>query len=81
MGVPAALALLACWPLHASDAVLDAMQQELHRSVETLSGQPVPLYFLSYEITEELADSDRSIIYDQAENRLDAQKAILLYLV
>ena len=35
---------------------------------------------LGYEITEELAESERSIIYDQAENRLDAQKAILLTL-
>ena len=35
---------------------------------------------LGYEITEELAESGRSIIYDQAENRLDAQKAILLSL-
>ena len=36
---------------------------------------------LGYEITEDLAESERSIIYDQAENRLDAQKAILLTLV
>ena len=36
---------------------------------------------LGYEITEDLAESERSIIYDQAENRLDAQKAILLKLV
>lgn len=35
---------------------------------------------LGYEITEELAEGERSIIYDQAENRLDAQKAILLTL-
>ena len=35
---------------------------------------------LGYEITEDLAESERSIIYDQAENRLDAQKAILLSL-
>ena len=35
---------------------------------------------LGFEITEELAESERSIIYDQAENRLDAQKAILLTL-
>ena len=35
---------------------------------------------LGYEITEELAQSERSIIYDQAENRLDAQKAVLLTL-
>lgn len=36
---------------------------------------------LGYEITEEVAEGERSIIYDQAENRLDAQKAILLHLV
>ena len=35
---------------------------------------------LGYEITEELAEGGRSIIYDQAENRLDVQKAILLSL-
>ena len=35
---------------------------------------------LGYEITEELVEGGRSIIYDQAENRLDAQKAILLSL-
>ena len=35
---------------------------------------------LGYEITEDLVESERSIIYDQAENRLDAQKAILLDL-
>ena len=31
-----------------------------------------------YEIAEDLVESPNSIIYDQAENRLDAQKAILL---
>lgn len=35
---------------------------------------------LGFEITAEVAESERSIIYDQAENRLDAQKAILLTL-
>ena len=35
---------------------------------------------LGFEITEEVAEGGRSIIYDQAENRLDAQKAILLTL-
>jgi ornithine carbamoyltransferase len=28
-----------------------------------------------------MVESDRSIIYDQAENRLDAQKAIMLHLL
>ena len=34
-----------------------------------------------YEIAEDLVESPNSIIYDQAENRLDAQKAILLHLL
>lgn len=53
LGVTAVAVLVACWPTLATDAVLDAMQQELDRSVEMLSNQPTPLYFLSYEITEE----------------------------
>ena len=31
--------------------MLDAMKEELQRSVETLSKQPTPLYYLSYEVT------------------------------
>ena len=34
-----------------------------------------------FEITEEMVECEQSIIYDQAENRLDAQKAIMLYLL
>ena len=34
-----------------------------------------------YEITEDMVESEQSIIYDQAENRLDAQKAIMLHLL
>jgi ornithine carbamoyltransferase len=34
-----------------------------------------------YEIDADLVESERSIIYDQAENRLDAQKAILVTLI
>lgn len=34
-----------------------------------------------YEITRELVQDDRSIIFQQAENRLDAQKAIILKLI
>jgi len=33
------------------------------------------------EVTSEVIDSDRSIVFDQAENRLHAQKGILLYLL
>ena len=34
-----------------------------------------------YEIAEDMVESERSIIYDQAENRLEAQKAIILHLL
>ncbi|MCP5149919.1 MAG: ornithine carbamoyltransferase [Ectothiorhodospiraceae bacterium] len=35
---------------------------------------------IGYEIAEELIESPRSVIFDQAENRMHAQKAILLHL-
>jgi ornithine carbamoyltransferase len=34
-----------------------------------------------YEITREVVKSERSIIFQQAENRLDSQKAIILHLL
>lgn len=49
-----AAAMLAGHPVRGATPVLDAMKEELQRSVETLSKQPTPLYFLSYEITETL---------------------------
>ena len=33
------------------------------------------------EITDEVLDGDRSIVFDQAENRLHAQKAVLERLI
>ncbi len=38
---------------HAGEGVLDAMRGELARSLEVLSEQDTPAYFLSYEISEE----------------------------
>src|SRR5580698_9605552 len=35
-----------------SSAVLDAMKAELARSQSTLKSQPVPAYYIGYEITE-----------------------------
>lgn len=34
-----------------------------------------------YEMSDDIVDDERSIIFDQAENRLDAQKAIMLQLL
>ena len=34
-----------------------------------------------YEIAENLVEDPRSLIYDQAENRINVQKAIMLYLL
>ncbi|MCY3759034.1 MAG: TldD/PmbA family protein [Acidobacteria bacterium] len=48
----AAVATLAAHPAQGATPVLEAMKQELQRSVDTLSKQPTPLYYLSYEITE-----------------------------
>ena len=47
----AAASLLAGHPAHGATPVLDAMKEELQRSVETFSKQPTPLFFLSYEVT------------------------------
>ena len=33
------------------------------------------------EIADEVLDSDKAIVYDQAENRLHAQKAVLVMLL
>ena len=46
-----AAAALAGHPARGATPVLEAMKQELQRSVETLSKQSTPLYFLSYEVT------------------------------
>jgi ornithine carbamoyltransferase len=33
------------------------------------------------EVTDEVIDSPQSVVYDQAENRLHAQKALMLLLM
>lgn len=49
--------ILAGYPARGATPVLEAMKQELERSVETLSKQQTPLYYLSYEITESVRAS------------------------
>lgn len=34
-----------------------------------------------FEITEEMVEDDRALIFQQAENRLEAQKAVIMYLL
>ena len=55
------------------------LNAELLAGSEAKVMHDMPMH-LGYEITADLAEGERSIIYDQAENRLDAQKAILLSL-
>jgi ornithine carbamoyltransferase len=33
------------------------------------------------EITDEVIDSDQSVVFEQAENRIHTQKALLEYLI
>ena len=37
--------------------------------------------YRGYEVTEEIIDGPQSVIFDQAENRLHAQKAVLATLL
>lgn len=53
-------------------AILEAMTTELQRSVETLSQQEQPLYYLSYEVTETKSRSlsaDRGQLLADSENQ------------
>lgn len=58
---------------------------QVNRKLFNLNNDSVFMHCLpagrGYEVTDEVIDSDRSIVYDQAENRLHIQKAILLKLL
>jgi TldD protein len=66
------LAFSAGFPATGPTPVLDAMKAELGRSMETLKKQPVPPYFLSYEITDAHTFSVHSAfgkLVNSSENR------------
>lgn len=49
-----------------------------HSNAKILHDMPI---HVDYEITAEMVEHPRSLIFDQAENRLDAQKAIIVSLL
>ncbi|EMY60128.1 ornithine carbamoyltransferase [Leptospira terpstrae] len=53
---------------------------ELLKNTKAKVMHDMPIH-AGYEITREMVESDRSIIFTQAENRLDAQKAVILKLL
>ena len=56
------------------------INRELMAGSEAKIMHDMPIHH-GYEIAEDMVESENSIIYDQAENRLDAQKAIMLHLL
>jgi len=53
---------------------------ELLKNNKALIMHDMPIH-IGYEITRDMVESPKSIIFDQAENRLHIQKAIVLYLL
>lgn len=47
---------------------------------DTIFMHDMPAY-LGYEVTEDVFDSPQSVVYDQAENRLHAQKGLLAWML
>ncbi len=56
------------------------LNEETLRNVKAKIMHDMPIH-AGYEITREVVKSERSIIFQQSENRLDAQKAIILKLL
>jgi len=52
---------------------------ELMKSSNAKVMHDMPIH-AGYEIAPDMVETPQSIIYEQAENRLDAQKAIMIYL-
>jgi ornithine carbamoyltransferase len=56
------------------------LNSELLKNSKAKIMHDMPIH-AGYEITREIVLSDRSIIFQQSENRLDAQKAVILKLL
>ena len=56
------------------------INRELMRGSSAKIMHDMPIH-PGYEMAEDMVECESSIIYDQAENRLDAQKAIMLHLL
>lgn len=56
------------------------LNSELLKNTKALVMHDMPMH-IGYEITRDMVESPKSIIFDQAENRLHIQKAIMLYLL
>jgi ornithine carbamoyltransferase len=56
------------------------LNHELLKSSKAKVMHDMPIH-AGYEISRELVDDPRSIIFNQAENRLDAQKAVIISLL
>jgi ornithine carbamoyltransferase len=71
MGDPGGLSLSVLEPYRVTSALMDAAgpQSLFMHCLPLLRGQ---------EVSAEVADSPRSIIFDQAENRLHVHKALLV---
>src|SRR5208283_3955422 len=66
--------------LHAFRPYQVSSQLLSHAGPQALFMHSLPAW-RGQEVTDEVMDSPRSIVYDQAENRLHIQKAILLALL
>jgi len=74
--IAAAAMILAATPVHGATPVLDAMKEELQRSVKLLSQQPTPVYYLSYEVTEDRRTSLRASFGNIVSNFENARRLL-----
>ncbi len=63
---------------HTTDWKIDASLLDLGENARLMHAMPVRR---NLEVTDDVLDSDRSLLYQQAENRLHSQKALLLKLL